>query len=173
MLQIGNRLTRLISKNVNIKDGYKATSLNGCSTCAVSTNKKEEMKFEIGVEYKLSSKTIIAPSVKGYHYCEFLSEVFLHRPIEGKINKKTMQKEYFEYYKIKANGNSIKARWNSEIVTDKIILTERIENEEMLSILQKEKEIFSQRVCGIKRHKKYYKKMIRVIDESIQYINKI
>lgn len=172
-MQINNRITRLFSKKVNIEDGYKATSQNRSSTCAVSTNKKEEMKFKIGVEYKLPSKTIIAPSVEGYHYCEFLSEVFLYRPIEGKINSKTMQKEYFEYYKIKANGKHIKARWNSEIVTDKIILTQKIEKEEMLSILQKEKDIFSKRAYGIKKHKIYYKKMIRVIDKSIRYINKI
>lgn len=173
MLQINNRVTQLLSKKVNIEDGYKATSLNRCSTCAVSTNKKEEMKFEIGFENKLSSNKIIAPSVEGFHYCEFLSEVFLYRPLEGKINKRTMQKENFEYYKIKANGKHIKSRWDSEIVTDKFMLTQKIENEEMLSILQKEKDIFSQRVCGIKKHKKYYKKMIRVIDESIRYINEI
>ena len=162
--EIEIKITRKLSLKTDITNGYKAISSDGSSTCGCSTHRKTEIKFDMHNENVLPDEVLIAPSIKGYHYCEYLSEVLAHKGIEGKCNKETRDRIYFDYYRIIATGECLKQRDGGEIVTNKFKFVQKIEKAELISILQQEKIIFESYIKNGK-NKGHYKNMIKVIEK--------
>lgn len=158
------QIARWLSVKTDITNGYKAISSDGSSTCGCTTHRKTEIKFDMHNENVLPDEVLIAPSLKGYHYCEYLSEVLAHRGIEGKCNKGTRDRIYFDYYRIIATGECLKQRDGGEIVTNKFKFVQKIEKAELISILQQEKIIFESYIKNGK-NKGHYKNMIKVIEK--------
>jgi hypothetical protein len=160
--EIEIKITRKLSLKTDITNGYKAISSDGSSTCGCSTHRKTEIKFDMHNENVLPDEVLIAPSLKGYHYCEYLSEVLSHRKIEGKRNKETGHMIDFDYYRITATGECLKQRDGDEIVTNKFKFVQKIEKAELISILQQEMIIFESYIKEGK-NKQHYKEMIEII----------
>lgn len=158
------QIARWLSVKTDITNGYKAISSDGSSTCGCTTHRKTEIKFDMHNENVLPDEVLIAPSIKGYHYCEYLSEVLAHKGIEGKCNKETRDRIYFDYYRIIATGECLKQRDGGEIVTNKFKFVQKIEKAELISILQQEKIIFESYIKNGK-NKGHYKNMIKVIEK--------
>lgn len=165
------KTNQLLSKKVDIKDGYKAISLDGKSTCTLTSNRKSEIEFNMNGINAMPKTAIISPHVKGYHFCEFLSEVLLYRPYNEKIDRTTNEIINFQYYKIKVSGECYKERNGPTIVTNEFEFEEALDKNKMLSILNGEKDIFIN--YNKKKKKKHYQKMIKFIDDKIEYLNKI
>lgn len=174
MLEISERIIRLNCVNVKEKYGYKAISALGeASTCGLSTNKKEETKFSMSEENVLESNRLIAPTKWGFHYCAYLSEVLFYRPYAGIMNRKTNTREYFKYCEIEATGERMKERRGSEIVTDKFKIVKELEKEDILLILEKEKEMFLEFVNTQGMKKKHYQKLIEIAKNTCMYIKEM
>lgn len=165
------RLNRLFCVKVDRKQGYKAISLDEGSTCSLSTNKKDEVKFSKSEENVLQSERLNVTTKWGYHYCAYLSEVLSYRPLEGKMNRKTNEKEYFKYCEIEATGERIKERGGNEIVTDKFKIVRVLAKEDILLILQEEKKMFMEFVNAKRKKKRYYQKIIKIAENACTYIN--
>lgn len=159
------KLIRLFCEEVESNSGYKACSMSLKST----TNKKEETTFKIGEVRELDKNKLIAPTIYGYHYCRYLSEVFQHRPYEMKRNGSI---EMFRYFEVKATGERIKEKVSYEIVTNEICLTKELGLEEIRYILELEKATFAKLICdNIKRRdREHYKDLIKTIDKEINLI---
>ena len=162
------KLIRLFSEEVEANGGYKACSMSLTSTRNVSN--REEVSFKIGEINELDKNKLIAPTMWGYHYCKYLSEVFQHRPYEMKRRNGSIEK--FRYFEVVATGERIKEKIGYEIVTNAICLTKELELEEIIHILEIEKANFVKLICNnIKRRdRKHYKELINTIEKEINLI---
>lgn len=165
------RINQLLSLKVDNTNGYKAISQDGYSTSSLTSNQRDEIKFNMDGINELPESAVISPHVEGFHYCEFLSEVLYHRPLEGKYNRKANENCLFSYYKIDTDGQCYKERKGSVIVTNRLYFKQKIENKDMLLILLEERDMFYEYIKSNIKRKKHYKKMIEIIEKTISIIN--
>lgn len=130
-----------LNKNVYIKYGYKAVSIDLKSTNNLSCGNQKKTHFSVGQWSSIDNKKRINPASNGFHYCEYLSHVMELRPLEGKNNRKTGEIEMFRYFRVEAGNIMVQDFFNKEIATEKIKLVEELSKNQIEEILVGESKI--------------------------------
>lgn len=131
------------NKNVNIKHGYKAVSMDMKSTNDLSCGNQKKSSFFIGQWLQIENNKKINPASNGFHYCEYLSQVMKSRPFEGKINRKTGEIETFRYFRVEAGKIMVQDFSNKDIATESIKLVKELSENDIEEILAGESKIKS------------------------------
>lgn len=142
-----------------VKVAYKATTLDGKSTVALTSRNVEEETFVPGKVYTVNNPQYISPTIHGYHFCRYLTQVLGRRPYKGKLNKKNKKVERFLYYRIEVLGTVKEIE--TEAVTSKIRITNELDVNEIKNILLQEEKYFSD-MLKLGKYKRYYRKLLKI-----------
>ncbi len=141
------------------KVAYKATKPDGRSTVSLSSRNIKEVVFVPGESYPDDEPEYISPTIRGYHYCRYLTQVLAKRPYKGKRNKKTKSMEEFIYHKIEILGPVKEVK--GEGVTSEFRIIKKLNHSEMKNILlQEEKHFNTMLKIGEHKHKRYYQRLL-------------
>lgn len=158
VIKVGQKILGFPEKEI-VKVAYKATTLDGKSTVALTSRNVKEEIFALGKVYTVNNSQYISPTIHGYHFCRYLTQVLRIRPYRGKTNKENKRVERFLYYRIEIL-EAVKET-QTEAVTSKIRITNKLDVSEIKNILLQEEKYFSD-MLKIGKYKRYYRKLLKM-----------